>query len=200
MRKILMLAIMAMLIFTAGCDNPQPPNLPEPKQDPPKISQTDKPERKSDTAEHKNEPQNTNNSSVQVKTQKINAYYPDESGTKLVAVERDIKFVDESEKYSAAVHELMKKPKEKELTTIFPSHAKIKSVTRNGDTAVVDFDESISKGFVGGSTGEEFLINSIVDTLTSFDEVKQVKFLLNGKEVETLSGHMDLSEPIKKTQ
>ena len=94
----------------------------------------------------------------------------------------------------------MKEPAEKELTTIFPKHAKIKSIKREGETAIVDFDKDILKGFVGGSTGEEFLINSIVDTLTEFKEIEQVKFLIDGQEVETLSGHMDLSEPIKKIQ
>ena len=67
-----------------------------------------------------------------------------------------------------------------------------------GDTAVVDLDSGITRNFIGGSTGEEFLINSVVDTLTEFDEVKQVQFLIDGQEVETLAGHMDLSEPIKR--
>lgn len=185
------------LLITAGCDNPQVPT--EEKSNPPKVSQPEKPDKKPDTNKpEKVEP--AKNTTAKIQTQKIKAYYPDESGTKLVAVDRDIKFVDENEKYSAAIHELMQKPAEKELTTIFPKHAKIKSVTRDGETAVVDFDKDIAKGFVGGSTGEEFLINSIVDTLTEFNEVKQVKFLIDGKEIETLSGHMDLSEPLKKTE
>ena len=174
----------AMLLVSAGCDNPQ--QLPENKTDSPKVEQPEKPDKKPDT--------------VKKETQETKVYYPDESGTKLVPVEREIKFSDENEKYVAAVDQLMKEPKEKELTTIFPKHAKIKSIKREGETAIVDFDKDILKGFVGGSTGEEFLINSIVDTLTEFKEIEQVKFLIDGQEVETLSGHMDLSEPVKKSQ
>ena len=197
MKKILLLAMTAILIFATGCENQQPP---EEKPNPPKTVQSEKPDKK--PAENKSEkPSEPKQTAPEQKIQsaEVKVYYPDESGTKLVPVEKKIQFVDEAEKYSAALTELMQKPKEKNLTTVFPSHAKIRSVTREGETAVVDFDGSILKGFVGGSTGEEFLVNSVVDTLTEFNEIKQVKFLIDGKEIETLSGHMDLSEPIKRT-
>ena len=93
---------------------------------------------------------------------------------------------------------LLENPTEEDLTKIFPKGAKIKSINLEGDIAVVDLDGSITKNFVGGSTGEEFLINSVVETLTEFNEVKQVQFLIDGHEVETLAGHMDLSEPLKR--
>lgn len=197
MKKILLLAMAAILIFATGCENQQPP---EEKPNPPKTVQSEKPDKK--PAENKSEkPAEPKQTAPEQKIQsaEVKVYYPDESGTKLVPVEKKIQFVDEAEKYSAALTELMQKPKEKNLTTVFPSHAKVKSVTREGETAVVNFDGSILKGFVGGSTGEEFLVNSVVDTLTEFNEIKQVKFLIDGKEIETLSGHMDLSEPIKRT-
>ena len=197
MKKILLLAMAAILIFATGCENQQPP---EEKPNPPKTVQSEKPDKK--PAENKSEkPSEPKQTAPEQKIQsaEVKVYYPDESGTKLVPVEKKIQFVDEAEKYSAALTELMQKPKEKNLTTVFPSHAKVKSVTREGETAVVNFDGSILKGFVGGSTGEEFLVNSVVDTLTEFNEIKQVKFLIDGKEIETLSGHMDLSEPIKRT-
>lgn len=197
MRKILLLMMTAILMITAGCENPQPPT--ENKPEPPKVEQVEKPDKKPEV-EKKDKPVSPQVEAAKVQTQETKVYYPDESGTKLVPVEREIKFADENEKYSAAVDQLMKQPKEKELTTIFPKHAKINSIKREGETAIVDFDKDIAKGFVGGSTGEEFLINSIVDTLTEFDEIEQVKFLIDGQEVETLSGHMDLSEPIKKSQ
>ena len=197
MRKILLLIMATILLVSAGCDNPQQP--PENKTDPPKVTQTEKPDKKPEP-EKKDTPAPPKVESARVQTQETKVYYPDESGTKLVPVEREIKFADENEKYSAAINQLMQQPKEKELTTIFPKHAKINSVKREGETAIVDFDKDIAKGFVGGSTGEEFLINSIVDTLTEFKEIEQVKFLIDGQEVETLSGHMDLSEPIKKSQ
>jgi Sporulation and spore germination len=45
------------------------------------------------------------------------------------------------------------------------------------------------------SLGEELLaLYAVVDTLTlNFEEIKQVMFLLDGKEARTLAGHVDLS-------
>ena len=133
-----------------------------------------------------------------VTTMEVTVYYPDQSGMSLIPVKREIKFSDDKQKYIETVNLLLENPTEEDLTKIFPKGAKINSVTLDKDTAIVDLDSSITKNFVGGSTGEEFLINSVVDTLTDFDEVKQVRFLIDGKEVETLAGHMDLSEPIKR--
>ena len=42
------------------------------------------------------------------------------------------------------------------------------------------------------------LVGSIVDTLTEFPEVQNVQILIDGAKVETLSGHMDLSEPLAR--
>ena len=198
MKKILLLAMTAMLIFCTGCEPQQQP--PE-KQNPPKQSKVENPEKKSETEKKDDsEVKKPEDPNKKFQTMEINVYYPDENATVLIAVPRSIKFVDENEKYSAALSELMQKPKEEGLTNIFPKHTKIKNVYRNSDTVVVDFDKDIAKNFVGGSTGEEFLVNSVVNTLTEFNEVKQVRFLIDGKEIETLAGHMDLSEPVKRSK
>ena len=117
---------------------------------------------------------------------------------KLVEVEREIVIDDSTNKYIAAVETLLEDPAEDNLTKIFPNNAAIRSVKVADGLAVVDLDGSLLKSFVGGSTGEEFLIGSVVDTLTNFPEVKRVKFLVDGKEIETLSGHMDLSTPLER--
>ena len=215
MKKILMPAMLALLLFTAGCETPPPenPSTPPPSkpvQDLPEV--TPKPEVKAETetrpetSKPVSEPQVTTepaeNRPVKKETveQSVNVkiYYPDDSGTKLVEVEREVLVDDSVDKYTAAVETLMEEPVEENLTTIFPKNAGIRSVTVNGDLATVDFDGNIAKGFVGGSTGEEFLIGSIVNTLTNFPEIKRVKFLVDGKEIETLSGHMDLSLPLER--
>ena len=129
---------------------------------------------------------------------RVKVYYPDDSGVHLVEVERKINVEHEGEKYLAAVEMLLDEPYEENLTTIFPKTASIRSVTVADGLATVDLDGSIVKHMVGGSTGEEFLVGSIVDTLTNFPEVTKVKFLVDGKEIETLSGHMDLSTPLER--
>lgn len=128
----------------------------------------------------------------------IKVYFPDESGINLVAVKRRIRITSENQKYEDAVKIIMANPKEPELTSIFPRGAKLNGVTVDNGTAYVDFSETLQRYFVGGSTGEELLVTSLVDTLTEFPEIKRVQILIDGAETETLAGHMDLSEPLTR--
>ncbi len=196
MKKILLSVMTAMLLLTAGCEK-NPPQGEPPSDDPKKPAVTtpvENPDKKAETTTKVEKPAPTN----EVKSMQVTVYYPDQAGMSLIPVKREITIDNDSQKYLAAVNCLMDTPAEEDLTKIFPKGAKIKSITLKGDIAVVDLDGGITKNFVGGSTGEEFLINSVVDTLTEFDEVERVQFLIDGQEVETLAGHMDLSEPLKR--
>lgn len=126
----------------------------------------------------------------------IKVYYPDENATGLVAVEKSIK--DTDNKYQAAVEALMAGTEKKGLANVFPKKAKLLQVTVSGKVAKVDFSRELQKNFVGGSTGEEMLVGSVVNTLTEFPEIQKVQILIDGQEVETLSGHMDLSQPLPR--
>ena len=127
----------------------------------------------------------------------VKVYYPDDQGMKLIAVKRTIR-TDTNDKYTAAMESLMEGTKEKGQTAIIPKQAKLKSVKVKGDTAYVDFTQALVKNFVGGSTGEEMLVGSVVDTLTEFPEIKKVQILVEGNKVESLSGHLDLTTPLSR--
>ena len=99
----------------------------------------------------------------------IKVYYPDDNGTKA-----------------------------KGMVNIIPKKAKLKSVKVKNGIATVDFSEDLVKNFAGGSTGEEMLAGSIVNTLTEFPEVKSVQIIIEGKEVDSLAGHLDTSKPLKR--
>ena len=205
MKKILVPAMLALLLFTAGCEKSptdEPPDAPPAK--PVQTKPEGKPETKTETQKLQTQNPGDTTENKPVRDEKtehainVKVYYPDDSGMKLVEVEREIVVDDSVDKYTAAVETLMEEPVEENLTRIFPKNAGIRRVTVHDGLATVDFDGSILKSFVGGSTGEEFLIGSIVDTLTNFPEVKRVKFLVDGQEIETLSGHMDLSTPLER--
>lgn len=129
----------------------------------------------------------------------VRLYYPDENGTELVASETKITATD-SEKYKAAIEALVKSPDGKAQTTVIPRRTKINDVTVKDGVARVDFSGELIKNFVGGSTGEEMLIGSVVNTLTEFDDVKSVEFFVDGKKVSTLAGHIDLTAPISRME
>ena len=63
-------------------------------------------------------------------------------------------------------------------------------------TAYVDFTVDIRDRHPGGSEAELLAIYSIVNSLVlNVDEVKKVKILIEGREADTLAGHIDLRFP-----
>ena len=131
----------------------------------------------------------------ETKALKVNVYYPNNDGTSLVAVSRIVN-TEKDDKYTAALKSLLTGTKEKGQTNIIPKKTKLHKVTVADGVATADFSKELSQKSSGGSTGEEMLVGSIVNTLTEFPEVKKVQILIDGTRVETLSGHMDLSEPL----
>lgn len=127
----------------------------------------------------------------------IKVYYPDDNGMKLIAETRTIEATQDG-KYKAAMESLLSGTKAKGVVAIIPKKAKLKSVEVKNGVATVDFSEDLVKNFAGGSTGEEMLVGSIVNTLTEFPEVKSVQILLEGKKVDSLAGHLDTSAPLKR--
>ena len=65
--------------------------------------------------------------------------------------------------------------------------------------AVVDLSREFIENFSGGSTQEALTIDSIVYTLVdnSGGDVQKVQILVEGKTVETLGGHLELTDPIE---
>lgn len=88
-------------------------------------------------------------------------------------------------------------PVSKQLMNLFPAGTQVRSVKTDGDTVTVDFNQNFaSRG--QGSFNERMMVNAIVCTLTEFPEIKKVKFLVEGKDIETISGHMDLLDPLTR--
>ena len=65
--------------------------------------------------------------------------------------------------------------------------------------AYLDFSRHLTDGHIGGTTAERLTVEAILKTV--FDafpaEIKQVQILIDGKAVETLAGHLHLSQPLR---
>ena len=204
MKKFFIPAMLALFMLISGCQQPPNGELPASPEKPEPVAQDVKikplnpppikPIEPANPEEKNIPPENESDKQIML----VKVYYPDDSGVRLVEVERRIKIGHEDEKYSAALEMLLEDPHEENLTKIFPKNASIRSVKVADGLATVDLDGAMLKTMVGGSTGEEFLVGSVVDTLTSFPEITWVKFLVDGREIETLKGHMDLSTPLER--
>ncbi|EGK57638.1 spore germination protein GerM [Centipeda periodontii DSM 2778] len=175
------LACAAVLALTAGCTEEQKGAQPG------STAQTEQQTKDKDAPPTTTAP----------KERKVNVYYAKSDGMGLVAVSRTVN-TEKDDVYTAALKSLMTGTKEKDQTNVIPKKAKLRSVVVKDGVATVDFSKEMQQNFSGGSTGEEMLIGSIVNTLTDFPEVQKVRILINGAPVETLSGHMDLSEPLPR--
>ncbi len=80
-----------------------------------------------------------------------------------------------------------------DLAPSLPPTTTVNDVQVRGDTAYLDFGKELVNGLPGGSSAERTAVYSIVDTITfNFPQIKRVKFLLDGHDVESLRGHLDL--------
>lgn len=88
------------------------------------------------------------------------------------------------------------------LVGTFPEKAELHGVKMEGsDTLLVNFRESLVVNHPGGSAAEMATIYSLTNTLTvNIPVIKRVKILIEGKERESLKGHIGLKNPFTMNQ
>lgn len=156
---------------------------------------------------HSEKPPVTSNGEVTVNTGKtkpetqreVTVYFPNKTGDKLLPAKRKIKGEAPVEEIVSLI---LEGPDEAEQTAgmvrPFPGGVKLLEVAVRDRIARVDFSAELTKEFQGGSTGEIMLASSLVNTLTKYPEIEKVQILVEGKRIESLSGHLDFSEPMEE--
>ena len=136
---------------------------------------------------------------VAVKEKKVvTLFFSEEEGEYLVEEKREIlktgRFEEEAKE---TVVELIKGPKGR-LIPALPPHTRLLTLRmdQNG-VAKVNFDQTLSKEHPGGSSAEMLTLYSIVNSLTlNFPQIKRVQILIDGKEAESIAGHISLKQPV----
>ena len=119
-------------------------------------------------------------------------YFSDQEAMYL---EPETRVVSEEDILYNTVNELITGPQETSLLKTIPEGVVVKEIILEGNTAEINFNNALLEEHWGGSTGERITIYSIVNTMTQFEEIVEVKILIEGHEIETL-GHMDLRQPL----
>ena len=88
-------------------------------------------------------------------------------------------------------------PTSKQLMNVFPKGTKVLGVKVEGDLATVNFNKAFA-AHGQGSYNELMMVNAVVCTLTEVKGIRQVRFLVEGRPIDTISGHVDLSEPLRR--
>jgi spore germination protein GerM len=104
------------------------------------------------------------------------------------------------ERAKASLQELIAGPKGDALRTV-PTEVKIREVFIDDQgTAYVDFSEALSQTHPGGPWAEMLTLRSIMQTLVAnVPEIKRLQILVEGREVETLAGQIDIRRPLDTT-
>lgn len=79
----------------------------------------------------------------------------------------------------------------------FPRGVKLREIfiTSQG-VAYVDLSQELISNHPGGSSAEELTVFSLTSTLiANFPAIKTVKLLVEGREIQTIAGHLDLTLP-----
>lgn len=95
------------------------------------------------------------------------------------------------------IEELIKGPENtEENLRVLPEGTSILNYSYNKDTKLATIDMGGKIREAKGSMGEIFAVYSIVNTLADIEGIEKVQILVDGKAIESLSGHIYLGEPL----
>lgn len=127
-------------------------------------------------------------------------FYITPAGDALVPVEQDVP-------YAAAPADQARRIVERQLaaapagqTSAIPPGTTLRALflTSKGE-AYVDVSKEIVSGHPGGSLHEALTVYAIVNALTvNLPDISSVQVLVDGHEVDTLVGHLDLRHPLRR--
>jgi germination protein M len=87
------------------------------------------------------------------------------------------------------------------LVSTIPEGTRLRGVFVRERNAFVDLDATIRDKHPGGSMNELLTVYTIVNTITSnLRDIESVQLLIDGREVDTLAGHVDLRRPLRKNE
>ncbi len=128
-------------------------------------------------------------------------FYVSENGESLVPMEREVAYGDGLLEQAKRIVEAEIAPAPEPLASALPPGTKLRGlyVTDRGE-AFVDFSRELVAAHPGGSLNELLTVYSVVDALTAnLPAVHAVQLLVDGHEVDTLAGHVDLRRPLQKS-
>jgi spore germination protein GerM len=131
-------------------------------------------------------------------------YYVSEDGMSLVPIQREVPFAASAAEQARAIVEAQITPPAAAtppLLSAVPPDVRLLDVylTARGE-AFVDLSREVTANHPGGSLDELFTVYSIVNAVTvNLPAVARVQILVDGREVDTLAGHVDLRHPLAKS-
>ncbi|WP_339249248.1 GerMN domain-containing protein [Paenibacillus sp. FSL P2-0136] len=125
---------------------------------------------------------------------KIKTYYTDLQQNDLIPADVSITFKNEEEKYKEAFKTLQKSDNADQIPLW--NKIELKSLEFSNGQIVMDIHKPDEAQL--GAGGEALAIDALSKMFFQFDEVKNIDVLVDGEQVESLMGHVDLVHPITR--
>jgi spore germination protein GerM len=129
---------------------------------------------------------------------KANLYYVSANGLRLTPSERDVIYAEGTSAQARRIVEALLEPAPEGLASAIPPGTALRALFVGGQgDAYVDFSGSLRTNHPGGSSSEILTVYAIVSALTvNLPAITSVQILIEGHEVDTLAGHVDLRRPL----
>lgn len=127
-------------------------------------------------------------------SQTITVYYTDPQQMDLVKADTTITFSKDTEKYSEAFKALQNSESAEQVPLW--SGIELISLKYTDGQIVMDIHKPDEAQL--GAGGESMAISALTQMFFQFEEVKSVELLVDGEQVESLMGHVDLEHPFTR--
>lgn len=104
------------------------------------------------------------------------------------------------DKYLQLFEELKAGPETKDLNQTIPAGTELLDYEIKDKLIILNFNDLLRLNHWGGSTGELMTVYSIVNSYSSLAEIDSVKIIIEGQKIDSLVGHLDLSQPLMYNQ
>jgi hypothetical protein len=127
-------------------------------------------------------------------------YYGSSDGRSLVAVRRDVPLATGIVEQGRQILTVLLQDAPQPYAQVLPKGTKLRAfyVTDRGD-AFVDLSGDVVSAHPGGSLSELLTVYAIVNAVTgNLPAIQRVQLLVEGKEVDTIAGHVDVRRPLER--
>ena len=134
-------------------------------------------------------------------TSEITLYFSNNQATAVVGETRVLEISPDTNRerfIQLVLEELIKGPEKKNLFPTIPREVKVRGVSITDNLAHVDFSEEMHTRHSGGAAGESMTINSIVNTLTEFVYIDQVRMTVVGEPMAIEHAYLDM--PLERNE
>ena len=127
-------------------------------------------------------------------------FYATADGLSLVAVRREVRLAEAAVQQAREILSAQFQAAPAPYVSVIPQGTELRAFysTDRGD-AFVDLTSQVATAHPGGSSTELLTVYAIVNAVTAnLPAIQRVQILIDGREVDTLAGHVDLRRPLER--